>query len=128
MEMGRVAGQYDHASRRIGLESFSIEFPAETNVEDARDDGIDSIFGMLVRHEPYAVGDLHPDDIRTWLGRVAGQNGKPRFRRESRKRRPSHGLREDVAALRWRQRLRLRMRLGHELRANTAVDLAGLQG
>src|SRR5215471_20841340 len=54
VEMGRVAWQNHNASRRKRLHLVAIKLIAETDVENARNDRVDAVLWMSVRHQ------LHP--------------------------------------------------------------------
>src|SRR5436190_15072536 len=48
--MPSFARQNDNASQRICLHLVTVECLAESDVKDARHDGVDSIFGMFAPH------------------------------------------------------------------------------
>jgi len=85
VEMGSVAGQHDHASRRKSLHLVAVEMIAEADVEHARHDRVDPVLRMPVRHQFCAAGRLHPDDVRAGLGGMADDDGKTHGRRKGRK-------------------------------------------
>ena len=85
VEMERVAGENDHASRRKCLHPVAVKGFAQTNVEDARHDRIDPILRMPMRHQLCSAWRLNPDHVRAGLGGVADDDGKAHRRWNRRK-------------------------------------------
>ena len=67
MEVGRIARKNDDAAGRIGLDLVAVELLTEADVEDARDDRVDSVLRMFVRHQLRARRRLNPDQIGAGL-------------------------------------------------------------
>src|SRR5215471_15672752 len=95
MEMGRVAGQHDHASRRKRLHLIAVELIPEADVEDARHDCVDPVLGMPVRHQLRAAESLHSDDVGAGLGGMSDDHGKTYCGRKRWKRLPIDVFRQD---------------------------------
>jgi hypothetical protein len=95
VEMGSVAGQHDHASRRKSLNLVAVELIAEADVEHARHDRVDPVLRMPVWHQFCAAGRFHPDDVRAGVGGMADDDGKTHGRRKGRKGLPVYVLRQD---------------------------------
>jgi len=77
VEMGRVAGQNDDATGRISLHLIAVELVAETDVENARQDRVDTILRVPVRHEFHAGRHFDPYRVRArrrGLRRTEGGN------------------------------------------------------
>ena len=64
VEMGRIARQYDDATGRISLYLIAVERVAETDVENARQDRVDTVLRVLVRHEFHAGWHFDPYRVR----------------------------------------------------------------
>src|SRR5215471_62872 len=95
VEVGRVAGEDDHASRRKCLHPVTVEGFAQTNVEDARHDRIDSVLRMPMRHQLCTAWRLNPDYVRAGLGGMADDDGKAHRWWKRRKRLPVDVFRQD---------------------------------
>ena len=95
VEMGSVAGQHDHASRRKSLHLVAVELIAKADVEHARHDRVDPVLRMPMRHEFCAARRLDPDDVRAGLGGMADEDGETHRRRKRRKRLPVDVFRQD---------------------------------
>ena len=74
VEVRRVAGENDNAARGICLHLVPVKLIAQSDVENARHDCVDSVLGMFMRHELHARRDLHPDKIGPLLRRVANEH------------------------------------------------------
>src|SRR5262249_21353121 len=94
VEVGRVAGQNEHRTGRIGLELVSVETVTPADVEDPGDDRVDPIFGVPVWHQLHAARHLHPDRVRSPLGRVSHDDCEAHRGRECRERLPVDVFRE----------------------------------
>lgn len=82
-------------AERIGLQFVRVEFAAKADVEDTRNDGVDAILGMPMRHQFHALRHLDPDCIWPGLRGLTYNDGKSRRRRESTKSLPINILREN---------------------------------
>src|SRR6516164_1807775 len=90
-----IAGQNDHAAGRICLQLVGIELIAEADVENTRNNCVDSILRMFVWHELYPRGHFDSDYVGAGLCWVADNDGKARRRWESRERLPVDIFRKD---------------------------------
>src|SRR5215471_3926411 len=88
VEVPRIAGQNDDAAGWIRLDLVAVEPIAQADVEDTGHDRIDSVLGVLMRHEFHARGHLDPDHVRSGLGRLSNKHGQSGRRRERWKRPP----------------------------------------
>jgi hypothetical protein len=88
MEVRCVAGEDDHASGRKRLHPITVERFAQTNVEDARHDRINSVLRMPMRHQLCTPWRLNPDYIGAGLGGMADDDGKAHCWWKRRKRLP----------------------------------------
>ena len=67
VEVGRIAGQNDHATGRICLHLFAVELIAETDVENTKNNGVNSVLRVSVWHELHAGGHFDPDRVGAGL-------------------------------------------------------------
>src|ERR1700739_1711500 len=88
VEMVRVAGENDHRAGRIGFQLTRVEFITQSDIKDAGNHGIDSIFRVLVRHQLRAVRRFDPDCVRAGLRGLTHDDGQPDGRWERRARFP----------------------------------------
>lgn len=77
MKMMSVTRKHDPAAGGVRLQRVGIELLATTDVKDAGDDRVDSIFFVHVRHEFHARRQANAHDIRSGLRRIANQNRQP---------------------------------------------------
>ena len=75
--------------------AIGIELIAQADVEDPRNDRINAVLGMPVRHQLHAMGHFDPDRVCSGLQGVANQNGQARLRRERGERLPLNVFRQD---------------------------------
>ena len=88
VEMGRIARENNHGPGWIGLQLTRVEFITESDIKNAGNHGINSILGVPVRHQLYAVGHLDPDGVWAGLRRLTHDDGEPGGRWERRERLP----------------------------------------
>ncbi len=86
--MRGTAGEHDDGAWRVCLQLPFVELAPQPDVEDTGDDGVDTVFRMLVGHELDARWQFDPDDVRPRFGRIADDDCQSRRRRERRKRLP----------------------------------------
>jgi hypothetical protein len=86
--MGRVARENDHGAGRIGFQLARVEFITQSDIKDAGNHGIDSIFWVLVRHQLPAMGRFDPDCVRAGLRGLTHDDSQPDRRWERRERFP----------------------------------------
>jgi CheY-like chemotaxis protein len=67
VEMGRVAGQNDDGAGWIRLQLIGVELITQADVENAGDNGINSILWVPVWHQLNAVGYSDPDRVGAGL-------------------------------------------------------------
>jgi hypothetical protein len=86
--MGSVAREYDYGAGRIGFQLTRVKLITQSDIKDAGNNGIHSIFWVLVRHQLLAVRHFDPDGVRAGLRGLTHDNGEPDSRWERRKRLP----------------------------------------
>ena len=67
MEVGRIAGEYDYATGWIRSNLIAFEPIAQSDVENARHNCVDSVLRVSMWHQLHARGNLDPDHVGTWL-------------------------------------------------------------
>jgi hypothetical protein len=105
MKMCGVGRQDDDRARRICFQFIRIEAGAEADVEHPRDDRIDAVFRMGMRHQLHAARHLDPHDIGTGLAELADQHRQLCLGREGLECLPWHVFAEYFAECRERQAL-----------------------
>jgi hypothetical protein len=76
VEVGRIAGQNDDATRRMRLQLIVVELIAQANVENAGHDCVDPILGVSMWHYLHAGGHFHSDHVGARLRRVTDNDGE----------------------------------------------------
>src|SRR5215475_1687320 len=66
VEMPRTAGKYYDRARWVRGERVAIECMAQTDVENTRDNRVDTVFRMPMRHQLCTHRRLHTNDV--WPG------------------------------------------------------------
>ena len=97
MEVGGVAGKNDHGAGRIGVQLLCVELITNPDVENAGNDRIDPILGVVVRNQLHTTGHLDPDRVGSRLRGLTNQNCKPCGRRECWKRLPVDPFRQNCS-------------------------------
>jgi hypothetical protein len=95
VEVPRVARQDDDAAGPISLEVSCRESIAQADVEDTRNDRVNSILRVPVRHKFHARGCLDSNRVRTGLGGLSNKHRQSRRRRNRRERLPIDIFREN---------------------------------
>src|SRR6266853_1133319 len=67
VEVGRIAGQNDHATGRIRLHLVAVEPIAQADVENAGHDRVHSVLRVSVWHQLHAGGHSDPDRVGAGL-------------------------------------------------------------
>src|SRR5882724_9288722 len=67
VEVGRIAGQDDHATGRIRLHLVAVELIAQADVENAGHDRVHSVLRVSVWHQLHAGGHFDPDHVGAGL-------------------------------------------------------------
>ena len=86
--MGSVAREYDYGAGRIGFQLTRVKLITQSDIKDAGNNGIHSIFWVLVRHQLLAVRHFDPDGVRAGLRGLTHEDSEPDGRWERRKRLP----------------------------------------
>ena len=71
----RIPWQNDDAAGRIGSKLIGIKPITEADVENTRDNRVDAILGVLVRHQLYPGGNFDPDRVGPGLRWIADKGG-----------------------------------------------------
>ena len=96
VEMRGITWQNDYRAGWKRLQLIGIELIAQANVEDARDDGVDPVLGMPVRHQLHTVRHVNPDGVRAFVRRFTYDDGEAHGRWERRKGLPVNVLGQDA--------------------------------
>jgi hypothetical protein len=65
---------------RIRLQLNRVELITQSEIEDAGDDCVNPVLGMPVRHQLHALGNVHPDRVRSVLRGFTYNNRKTQRR------------------------------------------------
>jgi hypothetical protein len=76
MEMGRIAGQDEHASWRVRLQLIGVELIAQAYVENAGYNCVNSILRVTVWHQFRAVGRSNPNRVGPGLRGMTDNGGQ----------------------------------------------------
>jgi hypothetical protein len=77
VEVPSVAGQHDDCSWRVRRDLVGVETLSDADVEHSGHDRVDPIFGVSVRHELHAGGDLDSNHVQALLSGIADEGGQP---------------------------------------------------
>src|SRR5215472_10637852 len=88
MEVPRIAGKDDDRAGWISGEGVTIERITQTNVENARDNRVNTVFRMPMRHQLCTKRRFHTNDVWPRLRRIAHDNCQLYAGRERSKRLP----------------------------------------
>ena len=90
MKVGSVAGQDDDSTGWVCFQFLGIELVTQADVENASNDGINSVFRMSVRQQLHSMRNLNPNRVRTGFGGLSDDDCETNCRRKCREGFPIH--------------------------------------